>query len=105
MPTIRCAEPLRYLQSAHSEGCRIVGVEIAHGSRPLQFCRLDDRKTVLVVGHENHGIPQDAWEFIPEAVEIGQRGIGSCLNVAVAGSIALWWLTVNRKLAVLGDAP
>ena len=94
VPMVRCADPIRYLRHAYDSGCRMIGLEIAHGSRPLQTFRLDGRKTVLVVGHENRGIPENAWEFIPEAAEIEQCGIGNCLNVAVAGSIALWWLAL-----------
>jgi tRNA (guanosine-2'-O-)-methyltransferase len=97
VPMIRIADPIRYLKQAHNDGCRIIGLEIAHGSQALQSFRLDGRKTVLVVGHENWGIPQEAWQFIPEAAEIGQRGIGNCLNVAVAGSIALWWLSLDGE--------
>ena len=41
---------------------------------------------------------RDPYPYLVEAAEIGQRGIGNCLNVAVAGSIALWWLTVATTI-------
>lgn len=89
---VRVADPIRYLADASGSGSRLIGVELAAGSRPLRSFARDGRKTILVLGHETLGIPEAAWPFIPEAAEIGQCGMGSCLNVAVAGSIALWWL-------------
>ena len=98
VPLVRMADPVNFLRHARDTGLRLIGLELAAGSQPLQDFRLDGRKTVVIVGHETRGIPAEAWEIIPEAAEIGQRGIGNCLNVAVAGSIALWWLTVATTI-------
>ncbi len=95
VPLTRVADPARYLRHTQEQGWRMVGVELAHGARPLQSFRGDNRKTLLILGHETRGIPEDAWPYIGEAAEIGQQGIGNCLNVAVAGSIALWWFSLN----------
>ncbi len=49
-------------------------------------------RTVVVLGHEHHGIPDDAWDLLDTVVEIPRVGVGSSLNVAVAGSLVLYRL-------------
>ncbi|WP_267959183.1 TrmH family RNA methyltransferase [Streptomyces sp. NRRL S-1813] len=48
--------------------------------------------TVLVLGHEQHGIPPEALDLLDEVVEIPMAGTGASLNVAVAGSLVLYRL-------------
>ncbi len=71
---------------------RIVAVELAEDATPL--CRLAAARTrtVILLGHEHHGVPAEAWDFIDEVVEIPMVGRGAGLNVAVAGSLALYRL-------------
>jgi tRNA (guanosine-2'-O-)-methyltransferase len=47
---------------------------------------------VLLLGHEHHGVPDEAWPLLDEVIEIPMLGTGSSLNVAVAGSLALYRL-------------
>ena len=53
---------------------------------------LADRRTVVVLGHEQSGIPPEALDLLDAAVEIPMIGTGSSLNVAVAGSLVLYKL-------------
>ena len=50
------------------------------------------RRTVVVLGHEQAGIPPEAVELLDVAVEIPMVGSGASLNVAVAGSLVLYRL-------------
>jgi tRNA G18 (ribose-2'-O)-methylase SpoU len=50
------------------------------------------RRTVVVLGHEQTGIPPEAVELLDVAVEIPMVGSGASLNVAVAGSLVLYRL-------------
>jgi tRNA (guanosine-2'-O-)-methyltransferase len=49
-------------------------------------------RTVVVLGHEDSGIPDDAMELVDVAAEIPMIGTGASLNVAVAGSLVLYRL-------------
>jgi tRNA G18 (ribose-2'-O)-methylase SpoU len=42
--------------------------------------------SVLLLGHEDHGVPDDVLTSVDECVEIPMVGWGASLNVAVAGS-------------------
>ena len=83
-------DPIEWLASNRSE--RIVGVELAHGSYPISELSPAVSATIVVLGHEASGIPNEAWPHIGEAVEIPMRGIGTSLNVAVAGSLVAYKL-------------
>lgn len=80
-------DPLTYL--AGFRGHR-AAIELATDSRPIAGLALVDEPTVLVLGHENYGIPDEAWQHIDAAYEIPMVGVGNSLNVAVAGSLALY---------------
>jgi tRNA (guanosine-2'-O-)-methyltransferase len=47
---------------------------------------------VMLLGHEQTGIPPEALDLLDVAVEIPMIGHGSTLNVAVAGSLVLYRL-------------
>jgi tRNA (guanosine-2'-O-)-methyltransferase len=49
-------------------------------------------RTVVLLGHEHDGIPDDVMELIDVAVEIPMIGTGASLNVAVAGSLVRYRL-------------
>ena len=67
-------------------------MELADGATRLMELQMARQQTVVVLGHEHHGIPDEAWEFLHEIVEIPMVGTGSSLNVAVAGSLVLYKL-------------
>ena len=48
--------------------------------------------TVVLLGHEHHGVPDEVVDSADLCVEIPMVGIGASLNVAVAGSLVLYRL-------------
>jgi tRNA G18 (ribose-2'-O)-methylase SpoU len=70
----------------------VIGVELADDATPLTRVEPARRRTVILLGHEHDGIPDDAWPLIDEVVEIPMVGRGASLNVAVAGSLVLYRL-------------
>ncbi|MCL2395220.1 MAG: hypothetical protein FWC87_11085 [Acidimicrobiaceae bacterium] len=83
---------LSWLRREHERGARIVGVELADDATRLADLAPARQLTVVVLGHEHYGIPDEAWEQLDEVVEIPMVGSGSSLNVAVAGSLVLYKL-------------
>ena len=49
-------------------------------------------RTIVVLGHEQTGIPANALALLDVAVEIPMVGHRTSLNVAVAGSLVLYKL-------------
>jgi tRNA (guanosine-2'-O-)-methyltransferase len=84
--------PLGRLQKQRERGLRIVGVEPADEAIRLADLPAARKPTVIVLGHEQHGIPPEALDLLDTCVEIPMIGIGGSLNVAVAGSLALYRL-------------
>lgn len=70
----------------------VVGVELAEDATPLTRLEPARTRTVVLLGHERHDIPEEAWPLIDEVVEIPMIGHGASLNVAVAGSLVLYRL-------------
>lgn len=65
------------------------------GGIPLPELQLDG-DVVLVLGAEREGLPADVLERCEQRVSIPQPGGGDSLNVAMAGSIALYELARRR---------
>jgi tRNA (guanosine-2'-O-)-methyltransferase len=85
-------DPLRWLAAQRVRGTRILGVELAEDAVRLADLPMARTRTVMVLGHERTGIPPGALDLLDEAVEIPMIGTGASLNVAVAGSLALYKL-------------
>jgi tRNA G18 (ribose-2'-O)-methylase SpoU len=83
---------IRWLQR-QSDGSAVVGVELTDESIRLADLPAARRRTVMVLGNEGAGIPDEALEHIEVAVEIPMLGAGDSLNVAVAGSLVLYKLS------------
>jgi len=49
-------------------------------------------RTVVLLGHEHDGVPDEAMAMADAAVEIPMIGTGLSLNVAVAGSLVAYRL-------------
>lgn len=81
-----------WLESIKDE-FRIVGVELAEDATRLADLAPAREKTLLLLGHEHQGIPTTQWHLLDEVVEIPMIGTGHSLNVAVAGSLALYKLS------------
>jgi tRNA (guanosine-2'-O-)-methyltransferase len=81
-----------WVERQRAAGWRIVAVELAEDA--IQLPRLGPawQRTVLLLGHEHHGVPDDLVATADECVEIPMVGRGASLNVAVAGSLVLYRL-------------
>jgi len=82
-------DPILWLADQNT---RIIGVELAHDAKPLAELLPANHRAVVVLGHENGGIPDEAWPYLTEVVEIPMFGVGNSLNVAVAGSLVAYKL-------------
>ena len=83
---------VRWLESERDLGARIVAVELADDAIPLALLEPAKQRTVMLLGHEHGGVPDEAWELIDDVVQIPMIGRGSSLNVAVAGSLVAYRL-------------
>jgi tRNA G18 (ribose-2'-O)-methylase SpoU len=82
----------RWVTEQQSAGWRVVAVELAEGATPLPRLAPARQRSLLLLGHEHHGLPDDLVESADECVEIPMAGRGASLNVAVAGSLVLYRL-------------
>lgn len=73
-------------------GKRIVAVELADGATPLTRLTPARQPTVVLLGHEHNGVPDDVLAEVDECIEIPMVGWGASLNVAVAGSLVAYRL-------------
>jgi tRNA (guanosine-2'-O-)-methyltransferase len=93
-PVQYVSDPMEWLSRPRPGYARVIGVELAYGAIPLADLKPHGEfdHSTLVLGHESRGIPEEAWKYLTEVVEIPMRGVGNSLNVAVAGSLALYKL-------------
>jgi len=93
-PCIHWVAPSKegWLDEQRSAGKRLIAVELAESS--VSLARLEPARTptVLLLGHEHHGIPDEVLADVDLCVEIPMIGCGSSLNVAVAGSLVAYRL-------------
>jgi tRNA G18 (ribose-2'-O)-methylase SpoU len=73
-------------------GRRIVAVELAEGATSLPQLPPARTSTVLLLGHEHNGVPDEVLADVDECIEIPMVGWGASLNVAVAGSLVAYRL-------------
>ncbi|WP_312870526.1 TrmH family RNA methyltransferase [Streptomyces himalayensis] len=85
-------DPVGWLERQRECGTRIVGVELADEAIRLADLPPARERTVIVLGHEQNGIPPEALDLLDVCVEIPMVGTGASLNVAVAGSLVLYKL-------------
>jgi tRNA G18 (ribose-2'-O)-methylase SpoU len=82
----------RWIAEQRASGWMIVAVELAEGAIALPRLDPAQRRTVILLGHEWRGIPEEQVEAADVCVEIPMIGQGASLNVAVAGSLVLYRL-------------
>ncbi len=82
-----------WLTEQRDNNSRIIGVELADEAIRLADLKPARERTVVVLGHERTGIPQEALDLLHAVVEIPMVGSGMSLNVAVAGSLVLYKLS------------
>ena len=68
---------------------RVLGAS-AHGERALWECDLSTRPTVVLIGHERHGLTEEEAELCDELVTIPMQGAVSSINAGVAASLVLY---------------
>lgn len=88
----RVSRPLDWLAAQRERDTHVVGVELADDAIRLGDLPAARRRTVLVLGNESDGIPDEALPLLDGVVEIPMIGTGLSLNVAVAGSLVLYKL-------------
>lgn len=81
-----------WIAAQRAAGKRIIAVELADGATALARLEPAKQPTVLLLGHEHQGIPDDVLAEVDECVEIPMIGQGASLNVAVAGSLVAYRL-------------
>jgi tRNA (guanosine-2'-O-)-methyltransferase len=93
-PCIHWVAPTKegWIAEQRLAGKRIVAVELAQGATSLPRLTPARESTVLLLGHEHHGVPDAVLADIDECVEIPMVGWGASLNVAVAGSLVAYRL-------------
>jgi len=69
---------------------------VPRGGTPLSELDVDEAGVVLVLGAEREGLPPDVLERCDEQASIPQPGDVESLNVAMAGTIALYELAQRR---------
>ena len=82
----------RWVEDQRAAGWRIVGVELAEGAIALPRLEPARTRTVVLLGHEHEGVPNDLVVCADDCIEIPMTGQGASLNVAVAGSLVLYRL-------------
>ena len=82
----------RWVDRQRSAGWRVVAVELAQDATPLTMLGPARQRTIVLLGHEHNGIPDNLVETADSCVEIPMVGQGASLNVAVAGSLVLYRL-------------
>lgn len=93
-PCIHWVAPTKeeWIDQQRQAGKRLVAVELAEGATPLTRLEPARRATVLLLGHEHQGVPDEILFTVDECVEIPMIGWGASLNVAVAGSLVAYRL-------------
>lgn len=82
----------RWVSRQRGAGWRIIAVELAEGAIALPRLQPAAQRTIVLLGHETAGIPEEHVDAADACVEIPMVGIGASLNVAVAGSLVLYRL-------------
>lgn len=81
-----------WIDHQRKQGSTILAVELAEDATPLTRLEPARERTVVLLGHEHRGVPEEVWPLLDAVVEIPMVGKGASLNVAVAGSLVLYRL-------------
>lgn len=80
------------IQNLKKMNFHILALELTKNSVSLQSMKHFE-KTLLILGNENTGIPEDALSICQQAIHINQFGKNSSINVAQALGISLYEMT------------
>jgi tRNA G18 (ribose-2'-O)-methylase SpoU len=90
-------ETMDAISELASKGFKIIAIEQAEGSVPLQDVKVKKgEKYALVFGHEVNGVDQKVVDRCDLCVEIPQFGTKHSFNIAVSTGIVLWELNKKR---------
>lgn len=81
-----------WVRRQQRDGKRVVAVELSDGATPLALLEPARQPTLLLLGHESIGVPDEVLAIADEIVQIPMVGVGVSLNVAVAGSLVAYRL-------------
>lgn len=81
-----------WVQNQQAAGWHVVAVELAEGATQLPRLEAARMPTLVLLGHEREGVPEELVDLADLCVEIPMVGRGASLNVAVAGSLVLYRL-------------
>ncbi|XP_015126433.1 uncharacterized protein LOC107047999 [Diachasma alloeum] len=86
---VKPQELREYLLQKKSRGWKLVGAEKTVNSVNLLNMKFN-KKTILILGNENTGIPANLIQLMDTCVEIPQAEVPRSLNVQGTGTICLW---------------
>lgn len=85
------ATTLAAVADLRERGYKIIAIEQAHNSLPLQDYNYDQtEKTALVFGNEVSGVSDEVLKMADACLEIPQWGSKHSLNIAVTVGVVLW---------------
>jgi tRNA (guanosine-2'-O-)-methyltransferase len=82
-----------WLTHQYTPETTILAIEQDEDAKPLSTLSPATGRTIVLLGNETSGLPDEAWGFLDSVIEIPMQGVGHSLNVAVAGSLALYRLS------------
>lgn len=82
-------EPISLMQKMKSRAFSCLALELTNKSLPVSEINFPD-KILLILGAENHGIPNDILSISNHAMHIPIYGNNSSMNVAQATAITLY---------------
>lgn len=87
------SNPEQFTEYARNNNIRLIAIEKNENSQSIKdyryYEKLDKEEVCLCLGHETLGIPVSVLQNIETMYHIDMYGPIPCLNVAVAGSIAM----------------
>lgn len=100
VPWERVIDPIECLDRLRSDGIRIYGLELSESATDLADL-VPSYPCAIVLGNEVEGLSAMQMEHCDKIVQIRQVGKKESLNVAVAGSIAMWVLAKDEHRGVV----
>jgi tRNA G18 (ribose-2'-O)-methylase SpoU len=89
---------LEAVRSLKEKGYQIIGLEYTDRSTPLFELKTPvGLPCLLIVGNENYGIDPGILDECHQIVHIPMSGLKESLNVAIAFSIAAYWMTFGSQ--------
>ena len=84
-------DTINALNTLRAEGYIIYSIEQTENSLNLESLQLDKhKKYAIILGHEVHGVLQEAIHLSDGCIEIPQYGTKHSLNVSVTAGIVIW---------------